>query len=71
MEVNNHVSIGLDVGTQSTKIVVYHLESQRIVARSSYQYDLDKQPTSAPTTRAEQHPNKWIQALHVCLKSVA
>jgi xylulokinase len=71
MEVNNHVSIGLDVGTQSTKIIVYHLESQRIVARSSYQYDLDKQPTSAPTTRAEQHPNKWIQALHVCLKSVA
>ena len=71
MEVNKNVSIGLDVGTQSTKLIMYHIESQKIVARSSVQYDLDEQPISAPTTRAEQHPNKWIQALHVCLKNVA
>lgn len=66
------VLIGLDVGTQSTKTVLYHPSSQTIKARASASYDLDPTPSGINTNgRAEQHPHKWIRALHICLKELS
>ena len=67
---NNEVFLGLDVGTQSTKAVLFSPHSQSIVARASSQYDLDEDKEKHPG-RAEQHPAKWIQAIHVCFQQLA
>lgn len=66
----NEVFLGLDVGTQSTKAVLYHPSSQTIKARASSSYDLDPNPEHV-NGRAEQHPHKWIYALHDCFRSLA
>uniref|UniRef100_A0A7S3Q1G0 glycerol kinase n=2 Tax=Chaetoceros debilis TaxID=122233 RepID=A0A7S3Q1G0_9STRA len=62
------IFIGLDVGTQSTKAVLYHPSSQSIKARAGSLYDLDE---SSNPSRKEQHPHKWIRALHICLKELS
>jgi xylulokinase len=84
--------IGIDVGTQGAKAVLYHPQSQTIKARSSAQYDLDSSTNNTNSNnessggcdddantntntntngRAEQHPIKWIQALHQILKNLS
>jgi xylulokinase len=50
--------IGLDVGTQGAKAVVYDAQSKSVVSRGSYKYDIIK--TNVPG-RAEQHPSLWIE----------
>ncbi len=64
------VVIGIDVGTQSTKAVLYHPSSHTIKARAGCPYDLDDTPPSIPS-RKEQHPHKWIRALHICLHNLS
>ena len=63
-----HCLIGIDIGTQGAKAILYHPQSQSIKARSSFQYDLDTNTNNdSDNGRAEQHPIKWIQALHKLL----
>ncbi len=59
--------IGIDIGTQGAKAVLYNPHLKSIVARSSSPYDIDEDPAST-LGRAEQHPIKWIHALHTILK---
>ena len=51
--------VGLDVGTQGAKAVVYDAEAQAVVARGARKYDL--LATKVPG-RAEQHPSTWLEA---------
>ena len=50
--------LGLDVGTQGCKAIVYNAQENRVVSRGAYSYDILK--TDVPG-RAEQHPSLWIQ----------
>eukprot|EP00951_Prasinocladus_malaysianus_P048659 scaffold660989_cov66-Prasinocladus_malaysianus.AAC.1 len=50
--------LGIDVGTQSTKCVVYNAKEGRAVASGSYPYDVKR--TDVPG-RAEQSPSVWIE----------
>ena len=50
--------IGLDVGTQGAKAVVYDGHSKAVVSRGAHKYDIMK--TNVPG-RAEQHPSQWIE----------
>jgi xylulokinase len=54
------LAIGLDVGTQGTKALVWDLEKERVVARASESYGLlaDLAPGAA-----EQHPETWTAAV--------
>ena len=67
----NAVFLGIDCGTQSTKAVLYHPSSRSIKARAAAAYDLDPCDTTKNVGRAEQHPHKWIRALHLCLKELS
>jgi Sugar (pentulose and hexulose) kinases len=80
---SNQVVLGIDCGTQSMKAILYHLQQEKIVARASAPLELDPMilctashtgtslNVDPPIGRAEQHPHKWIKALHVCFKSLA
>lgn len=50
--------LGLDVGTQGAKAVVYDADARRIVGRGAAPYDL--LPSDDVPGRAEQHPSTWI-----------
>ena len=50
--------LGLDVGTQGCKAIVYNAKDNKVVSRGSYAYDILK--TDVPG-RAEQHPSLWIE----------
>ncbi|GLI65452.1 hypothetical protein VaNZ11_008833, partial [Volvox africanus] len=52
--------LGLDVGTQGTKAVLYDLESHSIVAKGNASYGIIESTTQG---RAEQHPENWRQAV--------
>jgi xylulokinase len=51
--------LGIDLGTQSLKTVVYDYEAKTIVAVASVPLDLDQDAYG----KAEQHPNAWLTAL--------
>ncbi|MGI9255491.1 MAG: xylulokinase [Salinispira sp.] len=51
--------IGIDLGTQSSKILMYDYEKRRIAARASAPHDL----ISDDTGRSEQESSWWIDAL--------
>ena len=50
--------VGVDVGTQGTKALVYDSKSNRVVSRGARAYEIEK--TKVPG-RAEQHPKLWIK----------
>ena len=50
--------LGLDVGTQGCKAVVYSSKDNKVVSRGSYIYDILKSDVPG---RAEQHPSLWIE----------
>ena len=50
--------LGVDVGTQGTKALVYEQKSGKVISRGAKAYDVIK--TSVPG-RAEQHPSLWIE----------
>ncbi len=52
--------LGIDVGTQGTKALVFDVEASRIVARASHSYGLIE--GLAPGA-AEQDPETWIEAI--------
>lgn len=55
--------LGLDVGTQGTKAVVYDAGARRIVGRGAHAYDLLPNAPGAHPGRAEQHPSMWIDGV--------
>mmetsp|Transcript_6065 Transcript_6065/g.13187 ORF Transcript_6065/g.13187 Transcript_6065/m.13187 type:complete len:336 (-) Transcript_6065:1-1008(-) len=57
--------LGIDLGTQGLKCVVYNGNTRKIVSRSSYNYDILPSPVAG---RAEQHPDTWIQATKVAVR---
>jgi xylulokinase len=58
------IYLGIDVGTQGTKVLAYCPDEGRVIARVSRSYDV--MPTSVPG-RAEQHPNEtWMPAIDEC-----
>jgi xylulokinase len=50
--------LGVDVGTQGTKALVYEQKTGKVVSRGAKSYDILK--TTVPG-RAEQHPSAWIE----------
>eukprot|EP00891_Asterochloris_glomerata_P002942 jgi/Astpho2/2942/Aster-01084 len=50
--------LGLDVGTQGCKAVVYDADQNKVVSRGAYQYGILQ---SNVPGRAEQHPSLWIE----------
>ncbi|GIM00695.1 hypothetical protein Vretimale_5633 [Volvox reticuliferus] len=56
----SNLVLGLDVGTQGTKAVLYDLESHSIVAKGTAAYGIIDSNTQG---RAEQHPETWRQAV--------
>lgn len=50
--------LGLDVGTQGCKAIVYNAKENRVVSRGSYNYEILKSDVPG---RAEQHPSLWIE----------
>ena len=53
------LSIGIDSGTQSTKVVVLDLEDGSLLASSQHSYELIP---DLPPGHLEQHPQDWVQA---------
>lgn len=60
--------LGLDVGTQGTKGLVFDVETSRVVARASSSYDLIG--GLAPGA-AEQHPDTWVDAVRAVAAELA
>ncbi|KAK9901627.1 hypothetical protein WJX75_005679 [Coccomyxa subellipsoidea] len=58
--------VGVDVGTQGAKAVVYDSRSKAVVSRGAYKYDIIK--TNVPG-RAEQHPSLWIEGGFAAIQS--
>ena len=57
--------LGLDVGTQGVKAVVYDSQAERIVSRGAHALSL--LPTDVPG-RAEQHPSAWLDGVRSAAK---
>ncbi|MCS7119723.1 MAG: xylulokinase [Nitrososphaerota archaeon] len=57
--------IGVDVGTQSTKTIVFDGESGRVLAKASQGYGLIE---GLPPGHKEQDPSVWIEALRLTIK---
>ena len=53
--------VGVDVGTQGTKALVYDSKKNKVVARGARPYEIEK--TKVPG-RAEQHPSLWIEVCY-------
>lgn len=64
------VYIGLDVGTQGTKALLYHPDTFVVLARASVSYDLAPNPQNV-AGRAEQDPTVWVSAVRTVLKDLA
>jgi xylulokinase len=63
------IYLGLDVGTQGTKGLLWDAGAQRVVARASRAYGLIE---GLEPGAAEQHPHTWVEAARqVCAEVVA
>jgi xylulokinase len=58
---------GLDVGTQSTKCLLYDIDTNVVAGVGSYAYDLLPMPLSRPHA-AEQDPETWMDGISESLK---
>lgn len=59
--------IGIDSGTQSTKVILLDAESGTVVASASQSYALIE---GLPAGHKEQHPREWIDATRNTIKAV-
>ena len=53
-------TLGVDVGTQSTKAILYDVRAKTVAARGVYAYDLLER---ASPNAAEQDPSTWIEGI--------
>ena len=58
------IFLGIDCGTQSTKVVALEADSGEIVAQAQASHELI---AGLPPGHMEQHPSDWIAALEQCL----
>jgi xylulokinase len=58
--------LGIDLGTQSLKVIVYDFETRRIAATAAAPLDLDQDSTG----KAEQDPAAWLDALAAALATL-
>lgn len=61
------LALGIDIGTQSTKVLVVDLEERRVIARARREYGRIE---GLPAGAAEQHPDTWMEALRGCVAEV-
>jgi xylulokinase len=59
--------IGVDSGTQSTKVVLIDGKHGNVISKSSRQYGLIE---GLPSGHVEQHPSTWVEAMFSGLKEV-
>ena len=59
--------LGIDLGTQSLKVVVYDFESRHIAATAASPLDLDQDASG----KAEQDPEGWLDALGDSLAKIS
>lgn len=62
-----NVILGIDVGTQSTKVLAYDVDDQKILQTTSAPHDLIQRPDGT----SEQHPSWWIDAVETCMREMA
>ena len=65
-ESSNCCYIGIDIGTQGTKAVLYHPQSKTVLQQESVSYDLAENPSKIEG-RAEQDPLVWVNATKTVL----
>jgi xylulokinase len=58
--------LGIDLGTQSLKVVVYDFEAKRVAATASAPLTIDQDASG----KAEQEPDAWLEALAAALQQV-
>jgi len=61
-------ALGVDVGTQGTKAILYDLSSKAIAGKGSCSYGLMPQPAGRPNA-AEQDPSTWLEGVRVAVKA--
>uniref|UniRef100_A0A7S0R1R3 glycerol kinase n=1 Tax=Pyramimonas obovata TaxID=1411642 RepID=A0A7S0R1R3_9CHLO len=61
---NNALTVGVDVGTQGTKVLVYDYAKREVVGRGSYAYGL--MPSDRPNA-AEQLPSTWEEGMEAAM----
>ena len=60
-------ALGVDVGTQGTKAIIYDLSSKTVAGKGSCAYGLMPQPEGRPHF-AEQDPDDWLEGIRVAVK---
>ncbi|WP_255357639.1 FGGY family carbohydrate kinase, partial [Pseudoxanthomonas sp. Root630] len=60
------LTVGIDAGTQSVKVVVYDAAARAIVASASAPLGL----TSGDDGSREQHPADWVVAMQACFDRI-
>ena len=60
-KITRMLTIGLDIGTQGTKCIVYDINSKAILGRGAVSYGI----ISERHGQAEQDPATWVQVLIV------
>ena len=58
--------LGIDLGTQSLKIVCYDYETKSVIHVASSPLEVDQDETG----KAEQNADDWLQALKICLDQI-
>ena len=61
-------ALGVDVGTQGTKAILYDLSSKAVAGKGSCSYGLMPQPAGRPNA-AEQDPSTWLEGVRVAVKA--
>lgn len=61
------ISLGIDCGTQSTKVIALDLETGRVIASASKPHDLI---AGLPPGHMEQHPEDWRDAADEAIRAV-
>lgn len=65
-QLSNSLYLGIDLGTQSLKAVIYCPNEQAVVASASSPLDVDRDSQG----KAEQNADDWLQALHNSVKAL-
>jgi len=60
-------ALGVDIGTQGTKAIIYDLSSKTVAGKGSCAYGLLPQPAGRPHF-AEQDPEDWLEGIRVAVK---
>jgi len=62
---SGNVSLGIDLGTQSTKVLIYDADKREVLSVTSAPHDIVQRADGT----SEQEPAWWITALEICLRA--